>query len=133
MNGYDNAESIYDDEFAWFYHNTVFNYIQNISRPHLDWSGFNFNWMDYNERKRKPIPKNYQRVYELYKKINDVFKNTENIQEILCPDLVRVIASKDFYKKFGNSFNKNKKLCPEKLFKEYRKDNTKSADTSIDL
>lgn len=133
MNGSDNAESIYDDNFAWFYHNTIYNYLLNIQRPHLDWSGFNFNWMDYNERKRKPIPKNYQKVYELYKKIKDVFKNTENMQEILCPDLVRVIASKDFYKKYGNSFNKNKKLCPEKLFKEYRKNNTKSTDTSIDL
>ena len=60
-------------------------------------------------------------MYELYKRIRAVFKSTDNIQEILCPDLVKIIMTKDFYKRLGKSYDKNKKVRPEILFEGYRK------------
>ena len=131
LSGYGNCKSILDDGFAYFYMGGIDLVGHYNNGPKT--SAMHFRFLPHDEKKRQSIPEDYQKIYELYKRIKDVFASTDNMKEILCPDLVRVIASKDFYKKFGNSFNKNKKLCPEKLFKEYRKDNTKSDDTSIDL
>ena len=63
----------------------------------LEKMNFDERWFIHGD-KRRPIPKDYQKVYELYKRIRDVFKSTNNIQEILCPELVKVIMTKDFYK-----------------------------------
>lgn len=88
-----------------------------------------------------PIPKDYQKVYELYKRIRDVFKSTDNMQEILCLDLVKVIMTEDFYKRLGKSYDENKKIRPEILFEGYRKNaevkddrkNSTQSDGDLDL
>lgn len=95
----------------------------------------------YEDRKILHIPEDYKKVYELYKRIRDVFKSTNNIQEILCPDLVKVIMTKDFYKRLGKSLDENKKIRSEILFEGYRKDtevednkeNTAQPDGDLDL
>ena len=63
------------------------------------------------------------------------------MQEILCPDLVKVIMTEDFYKRLGKSYDENKKIRPEILFEEYRKnaevkdnrENTAKSDDDLDL
>ena len=95
----------------------------------------------YEDRKILHIPEDYKKVYELYKRIRDVFKSTNNIQEILCPDLVKVIMTKDFYKRLGKSYDENKKIRPEILFEGYRqyvevedgRENTAKSEGDLDL
>ena len=95
----------------------------------------------YEDRKILHIPEDYKKVYELYKRIRDVFKSTNNIQEILCPDLVKVVLEDDFDQRLKRSFGKNKKVRPEILFDGYRKDtevednkeNTAQSDEDLDL
>lgn len=116
-----NYKSILDDGFGNFYKRGIYNIAGRIKLID-DWSGMDFTTLTYAEKRRTPIPKDYQKVYELYKRIRDVFKNTNNIQEILCPDLVKIIMTEDFYKRLGKSYDENKKIRPEILFEEYRKD-----------
>ena len=140
MCGGKNDYSILDDGFGTFYARRP--YIIGQQRSSIDSSGMKFKSLTYGEKMRAPtIPKDYQKVYELYKRIRDVFKSTDNMQEILCPNLVKVIMTKDFYKRLGKSFDENKKIRPEILFEEYRKDaeieddrkNTAKSDGDLDL
>ena len=134
MNGVENY-NILDGRFCGFYKEWA----------DLEKMNFRERWFIYDasdEVKRMvPIPKDYQKVYELYKRIRDVFKSTDNMQEILCPDLVKVIMTEDFYKRLGKSIDENKKIRPEILFEGYRKDaeveddrkNTAKSDDDLDL
>ena len=120
MCGGKNDYSILDDGFGTFYARRP--YIIGQQRSSIDSSGMKFKSLTYGEKMRVPtIPKDYQKVYELYKRIRDVFKSTDNMQEILCPDLVKVIMTEDFYKRLGKSYDENKKIRPEILFEGYRK------------
>lgn len=120
MCGGKNDYSILDDGFGTFYARRP--YIIGQQRSSIDSSGMKFKSLTYGEKMRAPtIPKDYQKVYELYKRIRDVFKSTDNMQEILCPDLVKVIMTEDFYKRLGKSYDENKKIRPEILFEGYRK------------
>ena len=120
LNGQESYKSILDDGFDNFYMGGLD--IEGRRKPFGGFSGMKFRWwLTYDEKRRIPIPKDYQKVYELYKRIRAVFKSTDNIQEILCPDLVKIIMTKDFYKRLGKSYDKNKKVRPEILFEGYRK------------
>ena len=135
-----NYKSILDDGFSNFYERGTYKITGWIPLIH-NWSGTDFTTLTYDEKRRTPIPKDYQKVYELYKRIRDVFKSTDNIKEILCPDLVKVIMTKDFYKRLGKSIDENKRIRPEILFEGYRKDaeveddreNTAKFDGDLDL
>lgn len=119
MSGYGDYKSILDDGFAYFYMgctNLVGRYNNGPKTSAMD-----FRFLPHDEKKRQSIPEDYQKIYELYKRIKDVFESTDNMKEILCPDLVRVIKSKDFYKRLGNSFNKDRKINPSVLFDINRK------------
>ncbi len=140
INGGGNYKSILDDGFGDFYKRGTYKITGSIPLIH-DWSGTDFTTLTYAEKRRTPIPKDYQKVYELYKRIRDVFKSTDNMQEILCPDLVKVIMTEDFYKRLGKSYDENKKIRPEILFEGYRKnaevkdnrENTAKSDDDLDL
>ena len=120
LNGQESYKSILDDGFDNFYMGGLD--IEGRRKPFGGFSGMKFRWwLTYDEKRRTPIPKDYQKVYELYKRIRAVFKSTDNIQEILCPDLVKIIMTKDFYKRLGKSYDKNKKIRQEILFEGYRK------------
>lgn len=120
LNGQESYKSILDDGFDNFYMGGLD--IEGRRKPFGGFSGMKFRWwLTYDEKRRIPIPKDYQKEYELYKRIRAVFKSTDNIQEILCPDLVKIIMTKDFYKRLGKSYDKNKKVRPEILFEGYRK------------
>ena len=135
-----NYKSILDDGFSNFYKRGIYNIAGRIKLTN-DWSGMDFTTLTYAEKRRTPIPEDYKKVYELYKRIRDVFKSTDNIKEILCPNLVKVIMTKDFYKRLGKSFDENKKIRPEILFEGYRKDaeveddkeNTAKFDGNLEL
>lgn len=140
MCGGKNDYSILDDGFGTFYARRP--YIIGQQRSSIDSSGMKFKSLTYGEKMRAPtIPKDYQKVYELYKRIRDVFKSTDHIKEILCPDLVKVVMTKDFYKRLGKSLDENNRVRPEMLFKGYRKntevkddrENTAKSDGDIDL
>ena len=121
LSGQENYKSILDGGFGNFYE-------QGINSIY-DCAGIDFRRLTYEEKIRQPIPEDYQKVYELYKRIRDVFESTNNIQEILCPDLVKVIITKDFYKRLGKSYDENKKICPKILFKEYRENEEVESNT----
>ena len=116
-----NYKSILDDGFSNFYNRGTYKITGSIPLIH-NWSGTDFTTLTYDEKRTTPIPEDYKKVYELYIRIRDVFKSTDNIKEILCPNLVKVIMTKDFYKRLGKSFDENKKIRPEILFEGYRKD-----------
>ena len=127
MSGGGNYYSILDDGFGTFYVRRP--YIIGQQRSSIDSLGMNFKSLTYGEKRRTPIPEDYQKVYELYKRIRDVFKSTDNMQEILCPDLVKIIMTEDFYKRLGKSIDENKKIRPEILFEGYRKNAQVKDDT----
>ena len=120
LNGQESYKSILDDGFDNFYMGGLD--IEGRRKPFGGFSGMKFRWwLTYDEKRRTPIPEDYQKVYELYRRIRDVFKSTDNMNEILCPDLVKVLMTKDFYKRLGESYDENKKIRPEILFEGYRK------------
>ena len=137
LSGQENYKSILDGKFGNFYEQGI--RISNICD--FDYAGIYFRRLTYEEKIGRHIPEDYQKVYELYRRIRDVFESADNIQEILCPDLVKIIITKDFYKRLGKSYDKNKKIRPEILFEGYRngaefeknKESTGLSNEALDL
>ena len=70
-----------------------------------------------------------------------LLENSDNIEQLICPDLVKVVLEDDFDQRLKRSLEKNKKVRPEILFDGYRKDaevednkeNTAQSDEDLDL
>ena len=139
MYGGENYDSILDNGFVVFYMEGLNTTGRKM--PSINFSRTDLYWLNYYEKRNTLFIEDYIGMCKLFDKIRDVFKNTDNIQEILCPDLVKIIMTKDFYKRLGKSLDENKKIRPEILFDGYRKDtevkdnkeNTAQSDGDLDL
>lgn len=122
MSGDTNFKSIYDEKFDFFYRENVISFNPILLTTEIkDSQSWKFSWLSDYEKRKSSIPEDYQKVFELYRKLSEIFKSTDNMQELLCPDLIKVITSNDFYKKYANSLDKNKKIQPKVLFGECEK------------
>lgn len=139
MYGGENYDSILDNGFVVFYMEGLNTTGRKM--PSINFSRTDLYWLNYYEKRNTLFIEDYIGMFKLFDKIRDVFKNTDNIQEILCPDLVKIIMTEDFYKRLGKSLDENKKIRPEILFDGYRKDtevkdnkeNTAQSDGDLDL
>lgn len=76
--------------------------------------------MLHNKKTDRTIPDSLYRKFEICCRLRKVIESTNNMNEILCPELVKVITSEDFYQRLENSLDENNRLRPEVFFKSYR-------------
>ena len=96
---------------------------------------------DFMEKKKKKIPECLQNRVNINERMTKLLENSDNIEQLICPDLVKVVLEDDFDQRLKRSFGKNKKVRPEILFDGYRKDtevednkeNTAQSDEDLDL
>ena len=70
-----------------------------------------------------------------------LFEKSNNVKQLICPNLVRVVLVDDFDRRLKKSLDENKKIRPEILFEGYGKDvevedgrvNTAKSDDNLDL
>ena len=87
------------------------------------------------------IPESVQNKFDINERMTKLLENSNNVKQLICPDLVRVVLEDDFDQRFKRSLGKNKKVRPEILFDGYRKDaeveddkeNTAQSDCDLDL
>ena len=87
------------------------------------------------------IPESIQNKFDINERMTKLIENSNNVKQLICPDLVRVVLEDDFYQRLKRSLGKNKKVRPEILFEGYRKDaevedgrvNTAKSDDNLDL
>lgn len=87
------------------------------------------------------IPESVQNKFDINERMTKLLENSNNVKQLICPDLVRVVLEDDFDQRFKRSLGKNKKVRPEILFDGYRKDaeveddkeNTAQPDGDLDL
>ena len=70
---------------------------------------------------QEKIPDSIQNKFIINERMKNVLEKSNNLQEILCPDLVRVIIEDDSVLIFGTSLDENTKVRPEILFSNYEK------------
>lgn len=93
------------------------------------------------EEPPKKIPECLQNRININERMTKLLENSNNVKQLICPDLVRVVLENDFDQRFKRSLGKNKKVRPEILFDGYRKDtevkdnkeNTAQSDCDLDL
>lgn len=68
----------------------------------------------------RTIPDSLYEKFEICSRMRKIIESTDDMNEILCPDLVRIINAEDFEQRFANSLDENNRLHPEVFFESYR-------------
>ena len=68
----------------------------------------------------RTIPDSLYEKFEICSRMHKIIESTDNMNEILCPDLVRIINAEDFEQMFENSLDENNRLHLEVFFESYR-------------
>ena len=76
---------------------------------------------DFMEEPPKKIPEWLQNRIVISERMTKLLENSENIEQLICSDLVKVVLEDDFDQRFKRSLDENKKIRPEILFEGYRK------------
>ena len=93
------------------------------------------------DKSKEKTPESVQNKFEINERTTKLLENSNNVKQLICPDLVRVVLADDFEQRFKKSLDENKKVRPEILFEGYRKNaeveddmgNTAKSDGDIDL
>ena len=75
--------------------------------------------MDKSEEK---IPDSIQNKFNMNERMTKLLKNSNDIKQLICPDLVRVVLEDDFDQRFRRSLDENNRVRPDILFEQYRKE-----------
>lgn len=68
----------------------------------------------------RTIPDSLYEKFKICSRMRKIIESTDDMNEILCPDLVRIINAEDFEQRFENSLDDNNRLRPEVFFESYR-------------
>ena len=93
------------------------------------------------DKSNEKIPESVQNKFEINERMTKILGNSNNVKQLICPDLVKVVLADDFDQRFRRSLDENNRVRPEMLFKGYRKntevkddrENTAKSDGDIDL
>lgn len=70
------------------------------------------------EEPPKKIPECLQNRININERMTTLLENSDNIEQLICPDLVKVVLEDDFDQRFRRSLDENNRVCPEILFEE---------------
>ena len=99
------------------------------------------------------VPESVQNKFDINERMTTLLENSNNVKQLICPDLVRVVLADNFDQRVRvvlvdnfdqrvrRSLDENNRVRPEILFEEYRKDaeveddrkNTAKSDGDMDL
>ena len=87
------------------------------------------------------IPESVQNKFDINERMITLFEKSNNVKQLICPNLVRVVLADDFDQRFRRSLDENNRVRPKMLFKGYRKntevkddrENTAKSDGDLDL
>lgn len=93
------------------------------------------------DKSNEKIPESVQNKFEINERMTKILGNSNNVKQLICPDLVKVVLADDFDQRFRRSLDENNRVRPKMLFKGYRKntevkddrENTAKSDGDIDL
>ena len=93
------------------------------------------------DKSNEKIPESVQNKFEINERMTKILGNSNNVKQLICPDLVKVVLADDFDQRFRRSLDENNRVRPEILFEGYRKnaeveddrENTAKSDDDIDL
>ena len=93
------------------------------------------------DKSNEKIPESVQNKFEINERMTKILGNSNNVKQLICPDLVKVVLADDFDQRFRRSLDENNRVRPKMLFKGYRKntevkddrENTAKSDGDLDL
>ena len=103
-----------------YYLNNIKFYISGKMRGEYDHEGEE-TFSRQIDKPQEKIPKSIKNKFEIKEKMRKILENSNNVKQLICPDLVRVVLADDFDQRFKRSLDENKKIRPEILFEGYRK------------
>ena len=123
-----------------YYLNNIKFYISGKMRGEYDHEGEE-TFSRQIDKPQEKIPKSIKNKFEIKEKMRKILENSNNVKQLICPDLVRVVLADDFDQRFKKSLDKNQKVRPEILFEGYRKNaeveddmgNTAKSDEDLNL
>ena len=123
-----------------YYLNNIKFYISGKMRGEYDHEGEE-TFSRQIDKPQEKIPKSIKNKFEIKEKMRKILENSNNVKQLICPDLVRVVLADDFDQRFKKSLDKKQKVRPEILFEGYRKNaeveddmgNTAKSDEDLNL